>query len=415
MVTLMRTFRTGLATVLCLSAISCGGGGTYAPPGPPPPTPGSNTVDVIVDNGPTVNGSQIGSVNTLFVTITVCVPGSTTSCQTIDHVQVDTGSFGLRILSQALTINLPVQMDASGNSLAECAVFADGYSWGPVATADFTIGGETAKALPTQIIGVSTFNAVPSDCASLAPTAEDTILAFGANGIIGVGPFAQDCPECSQMVIAGSYYSCSATTCTGTTMPLVDQVVNPVTLFATDNNGQIIQLQSVANAGAVTASGTITFGVDTQSNNVSGAQSVFNIDDQAELTMMFNGQTLDESFIDSGSNGIYFTYNLPACAGNISEFYCPSTTIAGLALTIQGVMPNGTAIPTQTTGVSFTVANAQAILNSPNSALPTLAGTLPAMFTQTFDFGLPFFYGRRVATVVEGSTTTVGTGPYVAF
>jgi hypothetical protein len=28
---------------------------------------------------------------------------------------------------------------------------------------------------------------------------------------------------------------------------------------------------------------------------------------------------------------------------------------------------------------------------------------------------LPFFYGRRIATDIQGYTTSAGTGPYVAF
>jgi hypothetical protein len=33
----------------------------------------------------------------------------------------------------------------------------------------------------------------------------------------------------------------------------------------------------------------------------------------------------------------------------------------------------------------------------------------------SFDWGLPFFFGRRVANAIEGATTSVGTGPYVAY
>jgi hypothetical protein len=66
--------------------------------------------------------------------------------------------------------------------------------------------------------------------------------------------------------------------------------------------------------------------------------------------------------------------------------------------------------------VAFTVADANSLLSTNPSftALPELGGTYPSS-TTTFDFGLPFFYGRRVAVALEGSTTAVGTGPYIAF
>jgi len=87
----------------------------------------SNVLSVVVDGGPA--GLAGPSVNTLYTTVTVCVPGSTTQCQTIDNVQVDTQSYGLRILASVLTISLPVVAASDGNSLVECTQFVDGYSW----------------------------------------------------------------------------------------------------------------------------------------------------------------------------------------------------------------------------------------------------------------------------------------------
>ena len=65
--------------------------------------------------------------------------------------------------------------------------------------------------------------------------------------------------------------------------------------------------------------------------------------------------------------------------------------------------------------MNFTVGNAQSMLNNnPTFALfPDLAGTNPT--SESFDFGLPFFYGRRVANALESQTTSAGTGPYVAY
>ncbi len=117
-----RALRIGFCTALSAVVLSCGGGGSGASLSPgigggtPPPTPtADNVVSVVVDAGP-----SNANVNTLFTSVTVCVPGSTTNCQTIDHIQVDTASFGLRILSAALTLSLPVQPAQNGNALLEC-------------------------------------------------------------------------------------------------------------------------------------------------------------------------------------------------------------------------------------------------------------------------------------------------------
>jgi hypothetical protein len=47
-------------------------------------------------------------------------------------------------------------------------------------------------------------------------------------------------------------------------------------------------------------------------------------------------------------------------------------------------------------------------------AFATLGGTFSSS-TDTFDWGLPFYYGRTVYSAIENATTSVGTGPYVAF
>jgi hypothetical protein len=403
-----RAWRFGAYAAFCLSALSCGGGGggTLSPGGSTPPA--SNVISVVVDSGPT---STSPDVNTLFTTVTVCVPGSTTSCQTIDHIQVDTASFGLRLLAPVLSVSLPVQTTANGASLLECTQFVDGYSWGPVALADVQISGESARSVPLQVIGDANFTTVPANCSSIGP-AEDTVAAFGANGILGVGVFAQDCGSgCVSTVDNGSYYACSSTACQATAVPLASQVPNPVTLFATDNNGVVIQLPSVAAQGAATVTGSMIFGIDTQSNNKSGTQSVLTVDlAYGDFTTAFNNQPpLTQSFLDTGSNGYFFNdTGLQQCTStNFTKFYCPASP-QGLSAVLQG--QNGVSAT-----VSFTVADAETLGGNDPSlvAFATLAGTYPT--TNTFDWGLPFYYGRTVYTAIENTTTAVGTGPYVAF
>lgn len=414
---LLKKFFIGLSgLLLAASLVSCGGGGSGGnlSGGGNGGNSGdggtsSNSVSVSVNDGATTN-----SINTLFVSVTICVPG-TSNCQTIPNIQVDTGSYGLRVLGSVLSLSLPTQTAARGGAVLECLSFVDGYVWGPVALADVKLSGETASSVPLQVIGDSRYPNVPSDCSSLPGDEEDTVTTFGANGILGVGPFIQDCGQvCADNAVQAAYYACTssaATSCTSVAAPLAQQVQSVVALFATDNNGVIIDMPAVSNpaVGASTLSGTMYFGIDTQTNNASGSQTVIETDDIGEFTIAFNGQSFSQSFIDSGTNGNYFTSNLPTCTQtNYTDFYCPTST-QSLSATLHGL--NGI-----TSVIPFSVANTYTMLNAnPTFAVfPDLGGTYPGT-TPTFDFGLPFFYGRRVAVALENVTTAVGAGPYFAF
>ncbi len=267
--------------------------------------------------------------------------------------------------------------------------------------------------MPVQLIGDSRYPVVPPDCSTGAPMSEDTVATFGANGILGIGPFAQDCGDyCAASIPEPAiYYACSTSSeCTTTTVATASQVQNPVTLFATDNNGTIISLPSVATDGAGGVTGSLIFGIDTESNNQSGTQTVVPIAttgaDAGYLGTTFDGQSLGMSFIDSGSNAFFFSdSNLTACSNaNFTNFYCPGTAET-LSATFD--LSGGT-----TASESFTVTNAET-LSTAFTAFPGLAGTNPN--ASSFDWGLPFFYGRRVATAIQGYSTSAGTGPYIAF
>jgi len=398
-----------LGVALCVGMASCGGGdglGSNSGSGTGPVAAANNVVSVTASGGPSNN-----ALNVLYTTVTVCLPGTST-CQTIDNIQVDTGSYGLRILAPVLTLTFPVLALSNGSALVECTSFVDGYSWGPVTIADVTISGESASSVPIQIIGDSRYPTVPTDCSGSAPLAEDTVAAFGANGIIGIGPLPSDCGEfCTESVPEPAiYYACSTeSNCTGTTVPEASQVPNPVTLFATDNNGTIITLPSAPSTGTTTLTGSLIFGIDTESNNASGTETVVPIATSGTyagfITTIFNGATLAESFIDSGSNGNFFTdSSLTTCPDSgFSGFYCPSSTTS-----LSGEMQ----LASGTSTVDFDVASAEQI-NAAYFVYPGLGGTNP--MPNSFDWGLPFFFGRRVATAIDGYTTSAGSGPYIAF
>ena len=192
----VRRFTLPVAAALLATLAACGGGGAGSSSTPPPPAlpTGSNVAALIVDAGP----AQIG-INIPSVSVTICVPGTST-CQTIDHVLVDTGSTGLRVISTVLDpalSGLPLATTASGDPMYECLLFADGYSWGSVRRADLQLADGRASNLAIQvIIDGNTPPAVPADCSGNS-SPQDTVAAFGANGVLGVSVFLQDCgPAC---------------------------------------------------------------------------------------------------------------------------------------------------------------------------------------------------------------------------
>jgi hypothetical protein len=364
---------------------------------------GSNVQPISVNTGPDI---QLGEyIDGAFTSVTVCAPGSTTNCQTISDVLIDTGSSGLRILSSALTATL-AQQTSGGNPIAECAQFEDGFTWGPVQTADVKIAGEQASSLPIQVIGSPNFPTIPGDCQGVA---EDTLADLGANGLLGIGQTIQDCGvDCTESGApsAGVYYSCPNSGCVDTTESLPSQVQNPVASFATDNNGVIVELPAVSiSQPDATLSGSLIFGIGTQPNNVLGNVTIYGTDPYGDFYTTYKSVNYT-GFLDSGSNAIYFldspTTGIATCA-DYTFWYCPATT--------QTISVVNTGLNDATGSPSFLVGNADTLIDNNDAAIAGLGGPLPGLF----DFGLPFFFGRNVYIAIDGQPTPGGTGPYTAY
>ncbi|HTX24284.1 MAG TPA: DUF3443 family protein [Steroidobacteraceae bacterium] len=385
----------------------------------------------------------MNAVDTLYVSVTICQHGSTINCQTIPYVQVDTQSYGLRIigagvLSSTLYAELTPETGTNNAQLAECAQWADGFSWGPMVTADIQIagtgGGEAASDVPVQIIGASNYpatvneaqgtdgNTLPATCTDTGASGlEDTVATFGANGIIGVGAFVQDCGDgCagSGTPEPGAYYVCpTTTTCTAANVPVAQQTSNPVAYFTTDNNGVIIELPAIPAAGQSVVNGSLVFGINTETNNQLGSATVLPASpNYGTITTTFNGTALDGSYFDTGSNGLFFNdssdTSLTQCTStDYSGFYCPASTLS-FSATVEGCTSASaasfacSAASTPTVNVDFSVANASTLdANGTFAAFNDLGGTVPAQpsgspFNGTFDWGLPFFFGQNVFVAI---------------
>ena len=398
----------------------------------------TNTVTINVDAG--VSGYT--TYNRPFVSVKICEPGTTT-CQTIDHIVVDTGSMGLRILSSAVSLSLPEYNDTfsaspSNTVIGECYPLVGGYMWGTLRTATVQMGGEvTASPVPIQVINDIAVAAAPSGCTAIGANM-GSLAAIKANGILGVGYFKQDCGTKCESVSNNVYFTCTDSTnpntCSSPGIPATNQVPNPVTMFGlngsgvSDNNGVTVSLPAVDLTGANNLTGTLTFGINSQPNNQLGSVQVFTVDNPTGLLpTQFNGQTLCNSAIDTGSNNLNFpqgstgmgnTFDTPSLCGD-NTFYCPASgTYPSFSATIVGLNSTSVQVDFYVTDpgpLSGTAFNDIAAKLNTFAATPIPGCTGSNQTAGSFIWGLPFFFGRDVSVVFDGETVDSNTGPFIAF
>jgi hypothetical protein len=148
------------------------------------------------------------------------------------------------------------------------------------------------------------------------------------------------------------------------------------------------------------------FGIGTESNNFLQSQTIYTLDSADQFTTTYNGQTLTSSFIDSGTNALYFPDTLPVCTENAS-YYCPASLTDLEAANAGATQGEGV--------VDFGVENADSLLSTypSNAVFGTLAGPLGTFNTCsdgrgscTFEWGLPFFYGRSVYVAIDSFSSS---------
>ena len=376
-------------------------------------TSGSALLTVLLNNTGdnvlkvTVNGSlcSTGSYpNKPCVSVTICSPG-TSNCKTINDILLDTGTSGLRIFKSLIT-DIPLTSVASGSgTLANCIQYADGSAdWGSVQMADVILGNEPAITVPVQTID-STFGTTYGQIQSLCGTPDTTPESTGYNGVLGIGLFNEDCGSaCANYSSNGMYYSCSDSTCAATVVPLSQQIQNPVSHLPVDNNGLIITLPAVSLGGAISVDGNLILGIGTRSNNTASGVTAYPVDPSyGEFITVFNNITYNDSFIDTGTNGLFFNNSTMSGLTICDDWYCPSSTLS-LSATTEGDTGSPSSL------VSFQIGNATTLFGSSNNVFIELGGP-----DKSFTWGLPFFLGRRVYVGLEGKTSSLGIGPYWAY
>jgi hypothetical protein len=404
----------GLPAVLSAVLCACVGG-DGSPAAAATSAPVANVATLTVDSGPS---TAPGQINHAYVTVKVCSPGSTTGCANIDHVLLDTGSNGLRLVGSvlsAMALSLPNETDSQGQSLEECVSFSGGQTWGPVATGDVYLAGEKAAKLPLQVMDDSGAGApAPPTCGANGTLIND-VSGFGANGVLGIGVFAQDCGEAcvSPATPLTIYYGCSsAGSCTAENAVLAQQVTNVVSAFSADNNGVIVNLPNLVNAnGDGSVQGELIFGIATQTDNALPASglTVLGTDANGDFTASYNGSaTLLPALIDSGTDAYAFDdQSIPSCStGAFVGYYCP--TVAPQAAFTQNI---GVGVNNASNTVNFAIADPNTFVAGA-AAFADLGGGGGSSF---FTWGMPFFYGRKVYVGIDQRVSGAYTGPFYAY
>jgi hypothetical protein len=408
--------RIGAAPALTLLAACVGGNGTAAITKPVVPT--LNTLALTVDSGP---AAAAGQINHAYVTVKVCASGSQTQCASIDHILLDTGSVGLRLVRSVLTaaaVTLTAAADTQGHAIEECLSFVGGQTWGPVALADVTLAGESAAKLPVQVMDDTGAGAPPPATCGANGTLANAVSGFGANGVLGVGVFAQDCGAACVNAAAPLplYYGCTAAgVCTAENVALADQVTNPVAMFAADNNGIIVNLPNLQYAnGDVSVTGEVTFGIATQSDNALPATglTVLGTDANGDFAARYNGSaTALPALIDSGTDSYAFDDPaIPVCPsatyGVFGGYYCPA--MAPESRSTVNTSRSGTMVSST---VDFAIADPHTFVANASAFINLASGGGSTNFT----WGMPFFYGRKIYVGIDQRAAGTYTGPYYAY
>ncbi len=395
---ILRGCRSVLFGVALTVLLGCGNSGSSGPSSPSGPS-GSNVLAVTINPS---SAAVCTSADMLCTQVTICQP-STSTCQTIADVLVDTGSSGLRIFASAVRIPL-----ASSN-LGECMFFGGGTDWGSVHTVDVVLGGEPAVLVPIQVIdptfaGQYTSAGQPASNICGVGVVDSSPSQAGFNGILGVGLFPFD---------GGFYYNCASLPCAAVAVSASQQIQNPVGLLPVDNNGVIVQLPAVPTNGSASLSGSLILGIGTASNNQPSGVTVLPTNSSGEIVTRFHPSpgvsTQNVGIIDSGSSVIFFSdssLSIPLCPGNLSFLYCPSAP-----LTFSAVNTELSGSPSSL--VSYQIVDPRPLLNSGNAAIGNMGG--PAFSPGVFDWGLPFFFGRTVYVGLSGKTSVLGAGPFWAY
>lgn len=218
--------------------------------------------------------------------------------------------------------------------------------------------------------------------------------------------------------------------CGNTTVPLSQQVANPISYLSSNNNGLMLQFPYLSSTYGSNVTGYAVLGVATTSNNTPATapnipggttfntlQADPNINDSGYSMFTTQwGSGTDNGFIDSGSTTMVFpnavTPSIPFDNNSADQTYLFYTPASSTAYTATNVGYGGS----PSVATTFDIENIDTSFNTIYNVYSQWGivdnlGTL----TGDFDWGLPFFLGRTVFVGLEGTSSSLGSGFYWSY
>ena len=345
-------------------------------------------------------------INQLFVDVTVC--NARQQCRTVPDVLVDTASPGLRLSRAALQgLDLDAVTVSDHRPLGHWMGFGSGNLWGTLHWARLRIGGvETDDAIPIELFD----RAAPGESLPAGyggPDLRDDDPSALGNGILGIS--ARRYSPGRYFAFAGASGALAESDWDQVTVEEALQLANPIVHFpAPYNNGSVISLPEVdRSAGQKTAQGWLGFGIGQPTERLfpKGSRVITHeLDRDGHFPAKLGGQGVDV-MLDSGTNVTHLDLEHLGLARHkvLAHFYDPAAL---------------TPVELSVTSAGHEIKLARAVLVGPAdhlakiyqgyAVLPMLAmwhGPQGVLSREPEDnlLGLPFFFGRAVATGLQGT------------
>ncbi|OIQ79524.1 hypothetical protein GALL_387300 [mine drainage metagenome] len=350
-----------------------------------------------------------GQVNTPFVDVTVC--DAAQSCRTVPNVIVDTGSTGLRLYRGALDgLELEAVTTPDDRPLSDWSKFGERYLWGAIHRAHVRIGQvTTTQAIPIEIYDRPTpFERLPD--AYMQGDSREWIIRTG-NGILGISTSPREAGSYCVERAAGGVQSAPQWE-----WVLVDegrQLANPIAYFPEPyNNGSVIQLPAVdARAVGAKVQGWLGLGLGTPTDALfaPGVRVLWSELDKDGYFPLTIGERRLDVMLDSGTNLLALDLDhldIPCRGAGDDRYDAPIATpieltakCGGRQFRLEQPLYVGPADATLCGNLGYAV-------------LPTMA--LASRWTNGRNtLGIPFFYGRTVATGLRGTVNPFAQAPRV--